>query len=87
MSILIQFDLIFPFIFLVLKKIGNKLGKIIPIIITLLLSLLGVIYFYYSGINNGMLFTYYNTFTRLFSLLFGVSLGFINYYYGLVLLE
>lgn len=84
MSILIQFDLVFPFIFLVLKKIGNKLGKIIPIIITLLLSLLGVIYFYYSGINNGMLFTYYNTFTRLFSLLFGVSLGFINYYYGFI---
>lgn len=82
MSILIQFNLIFPFIFLILKKIGNKINKILPIIITLLISLIGSVYFYYSGINNGILFTYYNTLTRIFSLFFGVSLGFINHYYG-----
>ena len=65
-SILLQFDLVFPFIFLLLKKIGDKINKIIPITITLVISLLGGTYFYYSGVNNGILFTYYNTFTRIF---------------------
>ncbi len=38
--------------------------------------------FYYSGVNNGILFTYYNTFTRIFALFFGITLGFIYHYYG-----
>lgn len=82
MAILIQFDLVFPFIFLLLKKIGSKINKNIPIIITLVVSLLGGAYFYYSGINNDILFTYYNTFTRMFALFSGVTLGFIHHYYG-----
>lgn len=82
MAILIQFDLVFPFIFLLLKKIGSKINKNIPIIITLVISLLGGTYFYYSGINNDILFTYYNTFTRMFALFSGVTLGFIHHYYG-----
>lgn len=82
MAILIQFDLVFPFIFLLLKKIGSKINKNIPIIITSVVSLLGGTYFYYSGINNDILFTYYNTFTRMFALFSGVTLGFIHHYYG-----
>lgn len=82
MAILMQFDLVFPFIFLLLKKIGDKINKIIPITITLVISLLGGAYFYYSGINNDILFTYYNTFTRMFALFSGVTLGFIHHYYG-----
>ena len=42
MAILMQFDLVFPFIFLLLKKIGDKINKIIPITITLVISLLVV---------------------------------------------
>ena len=82
MAILMQFDLVFPFIFLLLKKIGDKINRIIPITITLVISLLGGAYFYYSGINNDILFTYYNTFTRMFALFSGVTLGFIHHYYG-----
>lgn len=82
MAILIQFDLVFPFIFLLLKKIGDKINRIIPVTITLVISLLGGAYFYYSGINNDILFTYYNTFTRMFALFSGVTLGFIHHYYG-----
>ena len=82
MAILMQFDLVFPFIFLLLKKIGDKSNRIIPITITLVISLLGGAYFYYSGINNDILFTYYNTFTRMFALFSGVTLGFIHHYYG-----
>ena len=82
MAILMQFDLVFPFIFLLLKKIGDKINRIIPVTITLVISLLGGAYFYYSGVNNGILFTYYNTFTRIFALFFGITLGFIHHYYG-----
>lgn len=82
MAILMQFDLVFPFIFLLLKKIGDKINRIIPVTITLVISLLGGAYFYYSGINNDILFTYYNTFTRMFALFSGVTLGFIHHYYG-----
>jgi len=82
MAILMQFDLVFPFIFLLLKKIGDKINRIIPVTITLVISLLGGAYFYYSGVNNGILFTYYNTFTRIFALFFGITLGFIYHYYG-----
>lgn len=81
-AILMQFDLVFPFIFLLLKKIGDKINRIIPVTITLVISLLGGTYFYYAGVNNGILFTYYNTFTRIFALFFGITLGFIHHYYG-----
>ena len=39
MAILMQFDLVFPFIFLLLKKIGDKINRIIPVTITLVISL------------------------------------------------
>ncbi len=81
-SILLQYDLIFPFIYLTLRKIGDKIHKFIPCLITVLLCVIFSIYFYISYFNKGMMFTYYNTFTRLFSLLFGLSLGFIHSYYG-----
>jgi len=80
-GILLQFDLIFPFIYLFLKKIGNKIHKIIPLIITITLSIIGSIYFYYSSINKDIMITYYDTFTRIFSIFYGLSLGFIHTYY------
>jgi len=81
-SILLQFDLIFPLIYIPLKKLGDKINKLIPCIITVLLSIIGAIYFYKMNLTETMMVTYYNTFTRVFSLLFGLSLGFIKSYYG-----
>ena len=52
MAILMQFDLVFPFIFLLLKKIGDKINRIIPITITLVISLLGGAYFYYAHLDD-----------------------------------
>ena len=46
-----------------------------------LLSVIGAIYFYKSSITNSIIFTYYNTLTRLFSYIFGITLGFIHTYY------
>lgn len=80
-AILLQFELVFPFIFIGLKKLGEKINKKVPIIIVLILSIASYLFFF-KTINDGNIMTaYYGTFTRLFSILFGVSLGFIHSYY------
>ena len=80
-AIIIQFDLVFPLIFIPLRKLGNKTKKIVPCIITSLLSVAATIYFYIMSTTQSMMITYYDTFTRVFSLLFGLTLGFIHNYY------
>ena len=87
MGILLQFELVFPFIFIILKKIGDKIGRLVPIIILFILCIISTYYFYYSSINFSKMYTYYNTFARIFSLLFGVLLGFIHYYYKNVIIN
>ncbi len=80
MGILLQFDLVFPFIYLFLKKIGDKIHKSISIIIPFVLSIISFIFFYKISKTN-IMNAYYNTFTRVYSLLLGVGLAFINHYY------
>lgn len=80
-AILIQFDLVFPLIFIPLRKLGDKTKKIVPCIIAAILTLTATIYFYIMSTTQSMMITYYDTFTRVFSLLFGLTLGFIHTYY------
>lgn len=77
-SILIQFEIIFPFIFMGLKKIADKTNKKIPILICIILGIASFIGF---ALTNNIMVAYYNTFTRMFSILLGLSLGFIHHYY------
>lgn len=79
MGILLQFTLIFPFIGVVLKKLGEKTKTIVPTIILVITTILFTGYFYKTSMNDNIMYTYYNTFSRLFSLLFGVLLGFIHF--------
>ena len=81
-AILIQFDLVFPFLYFGLKKLGDKVHKSMPCIVSILITLLSAGYFYKMSLTDNFMFTYYNTFTRMFSLFFGLSIGFIHYYYG-----
>lgn len=81
-SILLQYDLVFPIIFKLMRKIGDKINKIIPCIIIIVYSVVMAIFFYKANLTQDMMIVYYNTFTRIFSLLFGLSLGFIHAYYG-----
>ena len=80
-AILLQFDLFFPFIYLGLKKIGDKIDKFFPCIFTSALAIIGSIYFGKMCITQNIMFPYYHTLTRIFSLLFGLSLGFIHSYH------
>lgn len=84
-GILLQFDLIFPFIFKGLKKLGEKFKKEVPCIVVGTLSIIFTLYFYKMSLTDNIMVTYYSTFTRLFSLLFGVTLGFIHSYYDLLI--
>ena len=80
-GILLQFDLIFPFIFMFLRKLGRKVSKILPIIITTGLAIVSFLCFI-KLVNNGKIMNaYYGTFTRSFSFLLGISLGFLHAYY------
>ena len=79
-SILIQFEIVFPFIFILFKFIGKYIHKIIPCILTLLLTISSYIYFIYLSHNNLMI-GYYNTFGRLYAVFLGMFLAYVHYYY------
>ena len=80
-AILLQFDLIFPFIFIGLKKLKDKTKKIVPIITVSSLTFVFTLIFYIYSLKDNIMVTYYSSLTRVFSLLFGVTLGFIHTYY------
>jgi len=81
-AILLQFDLIFPFIFIGLKKLKEKTKKIVPLITISSLTFVFTLIFYIYSLKDNIMVTYYSSLTRVFSLLFGVTLGFIHEYYG-----
>lgn len=80
LSIIIQFEIIFPFIFLLFKKIKEKTNKIIPCIILITLGIISYILFN-KNISNNIMYAYYDTLSRLFSVIFGVLLGYIHVYF------
>mgnify|MGYP000527831764 FL=1 len=80
-GILLQFELIFPFLFKLLKKSGEKIDKIMSCTIPLVFATASIIYFLIASHSSNIMNAYYNTFARCFSIFFGVSLGFIHSYY------
>lgn len=81
-SILMQFDLIFPFVYMGLRYVGDKFKKWIPCVITGVLSLISFIFFYKLNTSGNFNSSYYDSFARSFSLLIGLTSGFIYSYYG-----
>ena len=77
-AILIQFDLVFPFIYKFISKTKSKISKICDAAIIFLLALLSFLGFYYFSLVNNMMVAYYNTLFRCFSLLFGVLFGMLH---------
>lgn len=85
-SILMQFELIFPFLFKIFKKIGDQ-KKFIPCAFLTILSIISGIYFYKLNITKGINFVYYDTLARIFSILFGLTIGFIHSYYDKLIIK
>lgn len=75
MSILIQFDLVIPFIVALFKKMKNK---IVPCMLVSILSLSSTAFFFYSFYKFGIMTSYYHTLARVFSLLIGMLVFYIE---------
>ena len=82
-SILMQFELIFPVALVALKKIKEKGINNISIIVTFLLTIVATILFFYMSVTKDRMVVYYNTFARIFSIFFGIMLALIHYEYGI----
>ena len=80
MAIILQLELIMPFIIKNLRKI-KKGKKFIPCIVFLSIAFISYIYFFICIITNNLMLAYYGTFARLFSIAFGLLLGYIHTFY------
>ena len=80
-SILMQFDLIFPVIFAILRKIGKKINNNIPTVIVFLFMLITTGVFFYMSTTHDIMKVYYSTIARSFSIIFGIYLALIHHEY------
>ncbi len=71
-SILIQFEIIYPLIFLLVKRINRNKKRVDPLILTLLILVAGIIYFYVSYSVNNISIAYYGSVERIYSFAFGI---------------
>ena len=84
-SILMQFDLIFPFVFMLFRKIDKKINKSLSTLFISLLTIASTAFFYYMSKTQDLMIVYYNTFARSFSIMFGVLLALIHFKYEIKL--
>ena len=77
-AILIQFELIFPFILLIIKKLDKKINKYISIILITIISIISYILFYITMSKGNIMTAYYGTIERLYSITLGILLGLIH---------
>ncbi len=86
-AILMQFDLIFPFIYRILDYIRQKKGKIYPCIIPTIFAGISAAAFCILVHTGNLMIPYYHTVTRIFSLLFGVTIGIIHTDFKIIIPE
>ena len=75
-AILIQYDLLLPFFYLLMKKAAKKFSRLLPLAVTLLLALVSFIVFAVNVGQGRLMAAYYGSFARSFSMLLGVTAGF-----------
>ncbi len=80
-SILLQFDLVFPIIYIILNKVKEKTHKIVPLLILLIGTITSTLFVYLFSKNTNTMVIYYNTFYRLYSIIFGLLLGYLSINY------
>lgn len=81
-SILMQFDLLFPLIFVFFKKINKKIRINISNILVFLIMIITTLTFFIMSKTQDVMTVYYNTFARSFSIMFGVFLALMHYKYN-----
>ena len=86
-SILLQYEIIFPFVFIFFKKVGEKINKGLSVFLLTVISLFLTLYFIYETTNNGLMVSYYDSLSRSFSYVYGITLGFIHSFYGVPIIK
>ncbi len=76
-GILLQFELVFPFFFLLAQKIEKNSKKCWMILFSFF-TVGSMGYFLYQSFRAPIMVLYYDTFTRVFSILFGILLGILH---------
>lgn len=84
-AILMQFELVFPIVFWIFKKIKEKIKVDIGTIVVFLLTIGSTVLFFWMSKTQDIMIVYYNTFARCFSILFGVLLALIHTKYNVKL--
>ncbi len=84
-AILMQFELLFPLVFTLFKKIDKKLNIDISSVLVFILMIVSTIYFIVISKTQEVTSVYYNTFARLFSIFFGIMLAILHHGYNLKL--
>ena len=82
-SMFIQYEAIFPFIFLLFRGIGKKISKGLSVILLTLISIGLTVLFVYLTIEKGIMISYYDSLARLYSYMYGITLGFIHCFLGI----
>ncbi len=82
-AILIQIDVVFPIVAVLLRKLDQKISKHFSTIIVSLLLVTSTIAIVYFSFTKDIMFVYYNTFLRSFSVLFGILTAILLHKYQL----
>ncbi|MBQ1891118.1 MAG: acyltransferase, partial [Firmicutes bacterium] len=81
-AILLQFELVFPLVFVVLKFIGKKISRALACILPLAVCAASFLFFYQLLGEGRMTEAYYHSMARAFAPFLGVAVGFIEEYAG-----
>ena len=82
-AILMQFELVFPIVFWLFKKIREKTKVDFATIFVFLLTIASTIFFFWMSKKQDIMIVYYNTLARCFSILFGVLFALIHTKYDI----
>ena len=86
-SMFIQYELIFPFVFLFFKNVGKKVSKGLSVFVLSTMSILLTLYFIYITLNKGLMISYYDSIARSYSYIYGLTLGFIHVFFGVPVIK
>lgn len=74
-AILLQLELVFPIVYRIMKFLGDKLGRLVPVILCWLVGIGSMAWFIYVHTTEGLMSAYYDTFTRCFAWFIGLAVG------------
>ena len=81
-GILLQFELVFPIVFVILKFIGKKISRVAACLLPLAVCAASFVYFYRLVVEGRITEAYYHSMARAFAPFLGIVLGFAEQYWG-----